>query len=102
MGKATTRKIKNGHLRVVKALKEIGVPASAGEIHLSILNSLFKVSQLVFMMEQAPQEPLLALESAREHEYALLDVYRSLKELNNYFRERNIIFEKEEGVDIKI
>lgn len=96
------RKIKDGHLKVVRVLKEMEVPASAGEIHLNILNSLFRISQLVFMMEQASREPLLALESAREHEYALLDAYNSLKELNNYFKERNIIFEKDEGVDIKI
>ncbi|MDO8183601.1 MAG: hypothetical protein Q7T49_01265 [bacterium] len=86
--------------KTIKDLATLKVPKSAAEIHLAIINSLQKMSSLLAPMQQALDEPTLALQASQEYLKANLQFAVYLQILNQYFQKQNLVFSEQEQVKI--
>lgn len=84
------------------SLALLPVPSSAATIHLAITNDILSLGEYASYMARAEKEPILALESAQQFELKRLELTRDIGAFNQYFRDRNILFDQSESAKIEL
>lgn len=88
--------------QIVSNLLKISVPKTAVSIHLELVNNLNQNTVLLTDMSKILDNPYTALESANIFKVQKLNFYKSLNEINQFFKTNNIIFSPEEGSKIYV
>ncbi|MDP2934117.1 MAG: hypothetical protein Q8N81_08420 [bacterium] len=78
-------------------MMQIKVPESLKNDHLAIANTFYRISKEINGMERAKVDRALALVSVNQYLLDSETAHESLKNINIYFSNNNITFNKEEG-----
>ncbi len=87
---------------IASTLIEMPVPSSAAELHTALAGDLLKLGELSSYMAKAETEPILALSSAQEFEKARTVLAKDVDNFNQYFRDRQILFNQFESAKIEL
>lgn len=86
--------------QTVSNLLKISVPKTAITVHLNLVNNLNKNVSLLSDMSKILDNPYPALESASSYRVQKLNFYKAVDEINQFFKDNNIIFSPEEGTRV--
>lgn len=87
---------------IATTLTTMPVPSSAAEVHGALAGDLAKLGELAFYMSKAETEPILALSSAQEFEKDRGILGKDINAFNQYFRDRQILFDQFESAKIEL
>lgn len=80
----------------IRQLASTTVPTKATNIHLTLINSLAHLANLLDQMALALQEPLVALEAAKMYSVDSIEFYNVVIKINQFFTENKIVFTEAE------
>ncbi len=88
-------------LQRIDTLIKTPAPQSAKDLHLSLINSLLFLSELIYNMEKVLTEPILALESADRYTIEYIKLLKITESFNKYFTAKGVVFSPEDQVKFK-
>lgn len=87
---------------IANSFQNINPPQDALDIHQNIATSAQKLSDNLYFMGRTIIHPQQALDSAWQYPKNLENFYSELINLNNYFQNKNFVFDEKDKINIKV